>query len=219
MVVATKQSLRWGYDVNARRYRDGSNGRFLPESTITTLRDGLLDARRLSADNLAEALAEGRIDLETWQLGMRAVIRDTALTEYVFGRGGVNAMEQADYGRVGAFVKEQYTYLRDFAAERLAGTVSDAQLAARAKMYAHAGVAAHSLGREATFGGTLQLPAHPGVGTACLANCRCVWQIQEGPEAWVCTWVREAGESCEVCVGRAGQYNPFVQPKVRLSVA
>lgn len=216
--MITKASLRWQFDTTAHRYRDGQNGRFLPERTILDLRDGLLAARKEATTRLAEALSDGRVDLSTWQLGMRAVARDTALTEYIFGRGGINAMMPADYGRVGAMVKEQYQFLNGFAAEIAAGQQSAAQIQARAAMYAHAGVTAHSAGKEASYGGALRLPAHPGQGTACLANCLCAWSITEGPEAWVCTWVRHGAQSCGVCRDRAAQYAPLVVPKIQLRV-
>lgn len=210
-------SLRWSYDVITRRYRDGTTGRFLPERTILDLRNGLLDARVSATKALSDALSHGQIDLVTWQQGMRAVSKDTAMAEYLFGRGGINAMTQADYGRVGTLVKAQYQYLAGFAQEIADGALSEKQIAARAAMYAHAGVEAHSVGRMAAYGGRLDLPAHPGSGD-CLSRCRCHWSISEGPEAWVCHWVRESGESCSTCISRASTYNPFVQPKVVLSV-
>ncbi len=208
-------SLRWSYDVRAHAYRDGSTGRFLTNKTIIDLRNGLMDARVDATKSLASALADGRIDLPGWQSGMRAVSKDTAMAEYLFGRGGINVMTPADYGRVGALVKEQYTFLQGFAQDIADGKLSEAQVEARAAMYAHAGVTAHSIGQEAAYGGRLQLPAHPGTGE-CLTRCRCHWRIQEGPEAWICTWVRTSGESCATCIDRAAQYAPFVQSKVNL---
>lgn len=211
-------SLRWQFDQAAKNYRDLSTGRFLPRQTIIDLRDGLLESRVSATKSLATALAHGQIDLPSWQTGMRAVSRDTAMAEYLFGRGGINAMTQTDYGRVGALVKEQYQFLANFAADVSGGTLSEPQIAARAAMYAHAGVTAHSIGKEASYGGTLQLPAHPGEGTTCRSQCRCHWSITEGPEAWVATWVRHGAQSCGVCRDRAAQYNPYVQPKVNLRV-
>jgi hypothetical protein len=210
-------SLRWSYDRNAHRYRDGNTGRFLTNQTIIDLRDGLLDSRVSATKSLSEALADGRIDLPGWQSGMRAVSKDTAVAEYLFGRGGINAMTQADYGRVGALVKEQYQFLQGFAQDISDGKLSEKQIEARAAMYAHAGVTAHSVGQEAAYGGRLNLPAHPG-SAECLTRCRCHWSIQEGPEAWVCTWVRTSGESCATCISRASTWNPFVQSKVNLRV-
>lgn len=210
-------SLRWSFDVPSRRYRDGTTGRFLPTAKITELRNALLDNRATVTQSLSEALANRTIDLYSWQQGMRAVIKDSSVAEYLFGRGGVNAMTPSDWGTIGNLVKGQYQYLEGFATEIAAGTLSDAQVASRAAMYAHAGVQAHSMGQEAAYGGRLVLPAHPGTGE-CLSRCRCHWSIQEGPEAWVCTWVRISGESCATCISRAAQYNPFVQSKVNLRV-
>ncbi len=215
--MLAKASLRWQYDQGVHRYRDQTTGRFLSGTTILELRNGLLDARVNGTQALSAALADGRIDLSSWQAGMRAVSRDTALAEYIFGRGGQNAMTPADYGRVGALVKAQYGYLQGFAQEIKTGDLSDAQINARAAMYAHAGVTAHSVGVMATYGGQLELPAHPGQGTTCKSRCRCQWSITEGPEAWTCRWIREATNSCEVCIDRASTYNPFVQAKVALS--
>lgn len=211
-------SLRWQYDQRAKNYRDLTSGRFLSQQTILDLRNGLLEARVSGTQVLSAALADGRIDLVTWQSGMRAISRDTAMAEYLFGRGGINAMSPPDYGRVGALVKAQYQYLEGFATEVAAGSLSEKQVAARAAMYAHAGVTAHSVGKMATYGGQLNLPVHPGEGTDCKSRCKCHWSITEGPEAWVCTWIRESGrDGCDVCRSRASAYSPFVQSKLVLS--
>lgn len=211
---------RWAYDARLRRFRDLRTGRILSEKTVSELRDGLLESRELAARALAADLAAGRLSPVAWQDGMQALIRQTAMAEYLLGRGGVAAMTPADYGRVGDFIREQRSFFRAFAARAQAGPLSDAQLAARAAMYAHAGVAAQSLGLEAAYGGQLVLPAHPGVGTACKSRCRCSWSIAETAEAWRCTWLRSAADSCETCVGRAAAYAPYVQPKaIRTVVA
>lgn len=99
-------------------------------------------------------------------------------------------------------VAGQVPYLRNFAADVQAGRLSDAQITARAGLYAGATRATWSKGRWSGKG----LPAYPADGgTACLVNCKCSWVERDGGMYW------EMGtaEHCPDCLRRATQWAPW----------
>lgn len=213
-------SRDWEFSRGAKRYRDVRTGRFLTNATITTLRNGLASSREGTIRGLAQMLGRGDLSIQRWELEMREAIKLTHGAEYVFGRGGFRQMTQADWGRVGSIVKDQYSYLNGFSRDiangrytNAEGNLSVAAVEARAVMYAGAGVYSFSVGREVAFPG-LQLPCHPGDGgTPCLANCRCSWRLAETQSEYRATWLLGATEHCEGCLARAGAFAPFVQVK------
>lgn len=97
-------------------------------------------------------------------------------------------------------VAAQMPYLRAFAAEL--GGLSDAQIAARAALYAGATRATYERSRWVGRG----LPAYPADGgTECLVNCKCSWVERDGAMYW------ELGqaEHCGDCESRAAQWSPW----------
>lgn len=97
-------------------------------------------------------------------------------------------------------VAGQLPYLRQFAAEL--GGLSDAQIAARAALYAGATRATYEEGRWLGNG----LPGYPADGgTSCLVNCKCSWVERDGRMYW------ELGvaEHCPDCLSRAAQWSPW----------
>ena len=86
--------------------------------------------------NITQRYVDGKIDINAWQKGMRKEIKDSHIVSSTAGRGGRDSMTKADWGRTGGRLKQQYGYLDGLALERINGEVSDAQMMARAKMYA-----------------------------------------------------------------------------------
>lgn len=207
-------SDRWQYDRGVKRYRDTDTGKFLPNATILRLRDEFVEARRVAAADLAGQLARGDLSLQGWERAMRDEIRLVFGAEYAFGRGGRGAMTPTDWGHVGALAKDQYTFLRGFAEAVARGELTEAQIAARAGLYAGSAVQAYERGRAAAFG--LALPAYPADGgTECLSSCRCSWSIVETAAEYRATWKLDAGagDNCAGCRGRAAAYAPLVVVK------
>jgi hypothetical protein len=91
---------RWEWSRAARRYRDTDSGKFLPAKTITTLRDNLVDARAREIARVTQEVADGKRQVVDWLVAMREQVKIATLAEYTFGRGGRNALEQSDFGRV-----------------------------------------------------------------------------------------------------------------------
>ena len=200
----------WQYDdrPGVRRFRDARTGRFLAVSKALDLRDGFQERRRVDLDRLVRRLADGELTVQAWEAEMRAAVRQVHAAEYAYGRGGLDAMTAADWRVVDEIAAEQWGYLRGFAEDVSAGRLSEAQIGARARLYAASARTSYERGRASAFG--VALPAYPGQGTDCGANCRCSWRIVEADDEYRCTWVRHATDSCETCRSRAARWAPLV---------
>lgn len=95
-------------------------------------------------------------------------------------------------------VAQQLPYLRQFAAEL--GKLSDAQIAARAALYAGATRATYYKARNAQYD-LRGVPIPADGGTECLTNCKCVAYEENGQ------WIYEttAAEHCPTCLDRAAK--------------
>jgi hypothetical protein len=103
-----------------------------------------LDAYLAASDDVVAALAgqlrDRAISLADWELAMRAEIKRTHLNAIAMQRGGWANMTPADYGRAGQIIREQYGFLKNFAADILSGKQRlDGTLARRMKLYVDAG--------------------------------------------------------------------------------
>ena len=120
------------------RYRD-ERGRFVASSTVRRELDRYLDTAD-PAKALAEALRGRQLSLADWEVAFRRHIKNTHLNAIALERGGWANMTPADYGRAGQIIREQYGYLRGFAADIASGKQRlDGTLGVRAKLYTQAG--------------------------------------------------------------------------------
>lgn len=202
----------WQYDAKSRRYRDTRTGRFLNNNQMIRLRDEFTDANRVWFQEHAGRLNAGEIDLQQWERQARARLKSIHVDQYTLGRGARGSMTQADWGRVGHALRDQYAYLNGFAQEIATGTLSPATIAARSTLYVEASTASYERGRAAAH--NLVLPAYPGDGsTQCRVNCKCTWRITENEDAWDCYWTLGNAEHCEDCVTRSQTWAPYTYPK------
>ena len=87
-------------------------------------------------ESLSRQLKAGEISLADWQIGMARNIKILHVNAAVLARGGWAQMSQADWGAVGARVRTQYNYLRNFARQIADGTQAlDGRLLVRSGMY------------------------------------------------------------------------------------
>lgn len=160
-------------------------------------------------DALSRRLINGDINVQQWVLEMRQQVKDTFINEYMLGRGGRNNMTQADWGRVGRMLRDQYQYAEGFARDIDAGKVSAGQIRTRARMYVDSGTQAFERAK-AESQGIPPLPAYPGDGqTICRANCQCHWECSDEGDHWACTWVLGEAEHCPDCVDNAERWAPL----------
>lgn len=206
-------SQRWAYDPKTKRYRDLDTGKYLSRSTVIKLRDEFVQRSREAIAGLAGKLADKSLTVQAWEKQMRAAVKDATAAQYMFGRGGQNAMAAADWGRVGRMTRDGYTYLRAFAQDIADGKLSEAQIAARAALYLSSTTNAYERGRAAAF--AISLPVYPcDGGTQCKANCKCNWEITETETEYKAVWkLNSAAENCDGCKARAATYDPFVVKK------
>ncbi len=129
---------RWEPNAGASgRYRD-ERGRFVASSTVRRELDRYLDTAD-PAKALAEALRGRQMSLADWEVAMRRVVKNTHLNAIALERGGWANMTPADYGRAGQIIREQYGYLKNFAADIASGKQRlDGTLGTRAKLYSQA---------------------------------------------------------------------------------
>lgn len=200
----------WVWSESLHRYRNTRTGRFMGATEMVTLRDAYVDAKKVAAADLSARLATGDMTVGQWQKAMRADVKSSFIDQYVMAHGGRGTMTQADWGRVGAMVKEQYRYLDGFAKAVADDTLTEAQIRARAGMYHDSSVQAYEKA-AARVRGVPDLPAYPGDGsTACHSNCRCHWDIQEVDGGWDCYWVVMGGkEMCPDCAERGDKWKPL----------
>lgn len=119
------------------RYRDNATGRFVSQMRVRSDIDGYIDNSKTRIDALANQLRNRQISLAEWQTSMRQEIKAMHLNTSMVAHGGRAQMTQADWGRAGQQLRQQYQYLDRFAADIASGKVSlDGRLNVRAGMYA-----------------------------------------------------------------------------------
>ena len=120
------------------RYRD-ERGRFVASSTVRRELDRYLDTDD-PAKALAEALRGRAVNLADWEVAMRRHVKNTHLNAIAMERGGWANLTPSDYGRAGQIIREQYGYLKGFAADIASGKQRlDGTLGVRAHLYSQAG--------------------------------------------------------------------------------
>lgn len=127
---------QYQWNALAARYYDPRTGRFVSRDQVRQALDRVIDAEKQEIAQLSNELRSGAIDLAQWQAGMRDAIKTTALSAAFAAVGGRAQMSQADYGWVGAYIKEQFQYLDKFTSDIRAGLPLDGRFLNRAGMYA-----------------------------------------------------------------------------------
>jgi hypothetical protein len=203
----------WTYDASVKLYRNTRTGRFLSVSQMLELRDEFSGAQLSYAEDMAAKLAAGEESIQSWLIDFRTQIKNVFIDEYILARGGRNAMTQSDWGKLGAMIKKQYEFAQNFAEQIAQGEFTEAYIANRMGMYFDSATQAYEHGRIASYG-MPDLPVWPAGGTTpCLARCKCYWSIEETDEAWLCSWITTAAESCDGCLDYEAMYAPLTVTK------
>jgi hypothetical protein len=205
----------WKWNSEARRYYNDDTGLFMAKDTVLGFVHDSFEGTGLVTDTLANLLGENRLAPADWRFLMREEIKREYIRQYLLGIGGREQMTQADWGRIGGMLTDQYRYLDDFYKENAAGALSEAQVAARSRMYIRSAREAYERANAQAWGGP-PLPAYPGDGsTVCLTNCACHWDIrsaeaEENVMRWSAWWVLGAAEHCPDCIERSTNWAPLV---------
>jgi hypothetical protein len=135
--MPSKPKYRW--DETARRFR-ASSGRFLPAGTV---RDAIDKALRTASERigaLADQVRANGISLAQWEQQMRRELKSIHLYSAMAAKGGRAQLTQAELGRIGRVLRDQYEKLRGFADDIQSGEqLLHGGLRSRARMYAKAG--------------------------------------------------------------------------------
>lgn len=127
--------MPWTWDPRTLRYRDTDTGRFVRRADALAWSWRSIQASSNVTATLAGYAAEGSLSAADWMTMMRDEIKLEHIRQYTLGIGGREQMTFSDWGKVGSQIKEQYTYLRGFADEVAAGTLTEAEIANRISMY------------------------------------------------------------------------------------
>ena len=164
------------------------------KSRIRSLYDDL-KAERITVDQFTDAFQEE--------------IKSLHISSYMAGRGGQwSQVGPVEWGRMGPVLRQQFEFARRFGLDIEAGEMSDAQILARADLYAASARQSFERGMLAELGIDAGiLPAHPGDGTtSCRANCKCRWSIRILSKArgdFDASWRLGSAEHCRTCRTRA----------------
>lgn len=122
------------------RYRDAATGHYVSAQTVRVELDRFVDrAGRASARELTIQLRDGRIALPEWQTAMARAVKNVNYAAVAAASGGVENMTAVERGRAGQIIRQQYAYLRNFAAEIESGKQPlDGRALRRAEMYMQA---------------------------------------------------------------------------------
>jgi len=183
----------------------------------------LVEARKEAFQKDAAALAarlhKGELSVLEWRAEMRQAVKDLHVMSLIISRGGEpSSVTQAEWGRVGRYLRDQYGYLDNFArqvAQRaematlgIGNLQSEKYIATRSGLYG--GNALASFWRGVTYG---LLPQVPGDGkTLCRTNCGCRLRIEAGdaPDLVHVYWERDpALENCEDCIRLEQEWSPY----------
>lgn len=195
------KGYHWDSAIGA--YRSKWNGQEVKESTVRARIENYNEVYvQHNTGVLTDALINDKIKLPDWQRGVAQELKDSWRVNGMVGRGGYDATGFDDYGRMGGRLRWQYHYLNGFAQEIQAGTLTEAQIRARAQTYGMASTTAYQDGLHAakkaagmTEENWVLTPAEhcvdciayagmgwqpmgsfptPGDGhTRCLMNCKC----------------------------------------------
>lgn len=148
----------WSWDNKSGRYRDRSTGRYLSQSNLERLQRRHIALIEKDVDTIADLLLRGQISLETWQQATARALKTLHLHQYALARGGVNQMTASDYLAVGRELKNQYSYLKQFAIDLQRGyslndkgeqiPMTEARFRARLSLYTQAGRVSHEQGKQ-----------------------------------------------------------------------
>lgn len=127
--------MPWGWDPNAGRYRDSVSGKFMSRGEVLGYVNDMIVFNENKASTLAFLVGEGQLSPTDWKNQMRERVKSEYITQYMLGKGGLDNMQQSDWGKVGAMLKTQYKYLDGFQKDIMEKDLSTAQIAYRSNLY------------------------------------------------------------------------------------
>lgn len=125
------------FDKSIGRYRD-SRGRFVSASRVHLEVNRTVAKLENDLRSISRNLNQGKINLAEWQIQTSAKLKTAHLAAAAIGKGGRKQMTVSDWGKAGAAIREQYSFLNNFSREIEKGRVSPNQIEFRSASYAKA---------------------------------------------------------------------------------
>lgn len=122
------------WDANTARYRN-ERGSFVSTNAVIDQTNQRIDDGAQRLENFLSAIAGGRGNVNDLQDAVITELKNQHIQAAMLGRGGRDAMTQADYGRLGATLRQEYKFMRRFIEQAANGELSEAQIKNRLKMY------------------------------------------------------------------------------------
>jgi hypothetical protein len=137
------------WDARSGRYR-GEGGRYVSRTAARQALDDALLSRQRDIRSLADELRAGAITTDEWLAAMRENIKAVHLYSGAAAKGGWAELDNADFGRIGREIRDQYAYATRFAEQIADGTQPlDGRFGQRVELYAQSGRATyHAVERE-----------------------------------------------------------------------
>jgi hypothetical protein len=169
----------WNPATQRYRFTSGaSSGQFASRSQVEALTEKYISQSKDKISDLADLLISKAINVATFEKAVANQLKTAHINSYALGKGGVGQLTQRDYGIMGAELKKEYQYLRNFAQEIAQGNLSPDQIRARLAMYADGLHGSRELGK---------LEGHRAAGY--------IWERRS----------LHSGESCADCIRYQGQ--------------
>ena len=128
-----------GYGWNGSRYYDLETGKFVSSASVHDALETVMDASAIRMNKLTQSLIDGEISLASWQSSMMEQIKITHISSAALSQGGWAQMTQSDWGATGQLIRQQYDYLRNYAADIASGKQAlDGRALVRSDLYADA---------------------------------------------------------------------------------
>src|SRR3990172_6128459 len=126
----------WSWLEKVKSFVSNVTDRILGRDAVAAIGEANTEIHVTEVRALTDDLILDRIDVGAWERGMREVIKESYIQEYLLGRGGAGQLMATDYGSIGGMIADQYRYLDGFAADIANGNLTAGQIEARASMYA-----------------------------------------------------------------------------------
>jgi hypothetical protein len=127
--------INFSFNKDSQRYHYLSGdrkGQFVSQSQVRDVVQNYLVDYQQEFETLTKFLADGSISLAEWEEKVAKHIKNSTISVYKIAKPDANS---SDYGKIGAHLKTQYLYLRNFSKEIAKGNLSEDQINARAAQY------------------------------------------------------------------------------------
>jgi hypothetical protein len=108
------------FDDRSGRFRD-SSGRYVSERAVRSVIDSIADGASARLAAASDRLLAGTLSLAEWQAESMRTIKLSQVASATIAHGGVARMTPSTYGAAGRAIRDQYDYLRSFAAQIASG--------------------------------------------------------------------------------------------------